>query len=123
MRRSQLWFEEAPVELEERSDGLPKDHHHEGHAEQPEELAHAPEEVEGAPLVHVDLFQGPAELGPQGGHLVPVGEGEELCQVEDDGEEEEEQGVAEAGLRAEAGLEAVDRVLKEGGGLVMCPSV
>ena len=45
---------------------------------------------------------------PQGRHLIPVGECEELSEVEDDGEEEEDEGVGQPGLGAEAELEAVD---------------
>ena len=38
----------------------------------------------------------------------PVSQSEELRQVEDDGEEEEDEGVRQSGLGAEAELEAVD---------------
>ena len=48
------------------------------------------------------------QLPPECGHLVPVRQGEELYQVEDDGEEEEDEGVRQSGLGAEAELEAVD---------------
>ena len=38
----------------------------------------------------------------------PVSQSQELRQVEDDGEEEEDEGVGQPGLGAEAELEAVD---------------
>ena len=41
-------------------------------------------------------------------YFVSVGECEELSEVEDDGEEEEDEGVGQPGLGAEAELEAVD---------------
>ena len=45
-------------------------------------------------------------------YLISIGEGEELGEVEDDGHQEEGEGVAQASLRAQAELKAMDCLLK-----------
>ena len=45
-------------------------------------------------------------------YFISIGEGEELWEVEDDGHEEEGEGVAQPRLGAEAELKAMDRLLK-----------
>ena len=45
-------------------------------------------------------------------YFISIGEGEELWEVEDDGHEEEGEGVAQPRLRAQAELKAMDRLLK-----------
>ena len=51
-------------------------------------------------------------------YFISVGEGEELGEVEDDGHQEEGEGVAEASLGAQAELKAVDCALELGNKLV-----
>ena len=45
-------------------------------------------------------------------YFISIGEGEELWEVEDDGHEEEGEGVAQPRLGAQAELKAMDRLLK-----------
>ena len=45
-------------------------------------------------------------------YFISIGEGEELREVEDDGHEEEGEGVAQPRLRAQTELKAMDRLLK-----------
>ena len=113
--------------FEECSDRLPEDDGDggdEGPAHQTEEASQA---VDRLPAVLSDGGQANLDLPPESRHLVPggregrgrsvenywnnvrpVSQSEELCQVEDDGEEEEDEGVGQPGLGAEAELKAVD---------------
>ena len=80
------------------------------------------EPLQGPPAALIQLSQTELESPPECGDLVPsqecqqdiraciapVSQSQELCKVEDDGQQEEYQGVGQPRLRAEAELEAVD---------------
>ena len=74
----------------------------------PQQTEEAPQTAERPQTVLSDGDETSLQPPPQSRHLVPVSQSEELCQVEDDGQEEEDEGVGQPRLGAEAELEAVD---------------